>query len=140
MRMRKKKCTPKRLEMYKDFFIHPSAGLQDQYLGEHFFEVIRHAAAEAKRLGLHYWIYDEFDWPSGTAGGRIAENPMTHSSCFCRLKEKVGAGETVEISLPYLAYQVLVNASKIANTIRPTASSRATTGRRMAVRGPFALY
>lgn len=26
MRMRKKKCTPKRLEMYKDFFIHPQEG------------------------------------------------------------------------------------------------------------------
>jgi len=26
MRMRKKKCTPKRLEMYKDFFIHPKEG------------------------------------------------------------------------------------------------------------------
>lgn len=88
----------------KDFFIHPSAGLQDQYLGEHFFEVIRYVAKEAKRLGLHYWIYDEFDWPSGTAGGQISEKSVSHSYCFCRLKKKAGAGETVEISLPDKAY------------------------------------
>ena len=41
----------------RDFFIHPSDGTQSDYLGEHFFRMIRHAAAEAKRLGINYWIY-----------------------------------------------------------------------------------
>ena len=29
------------------------------------------AVAEAKRLGLHFWIYDEYNWPSGIAGGKV---------------------------------------------------------------------
>ena len=34
--------------------------------------LVAHAAAEARRLGLRLWLYDESDYPSGTAGGRAA--------------------------------------------------------------------
>ena len=55
----------------RDFFIHPSDGTQGDYLGEHFFSMIRHAADEARRLGINYWIYDEYNWPSGVAAGQV---------------------------------------------------------------------
>ena len=47
-----------------DYFIHPSDHTQGDYLGDYFFRMIRHAADEAKRLGNHFWIYDEYNWRS----------------------------------------------------------------------------
>ena len=38
------------------------------YLSEEYFDVYRTCIEEAKRLGLTLWIYDEFGFPSGTAG------------------------------------------------------------------------
>jgi len=37
------------------------------YLSEAYFDCYRLAVEEAKRLGLHVWLYDEYNWPSGTA-------------------------------------------------------------------------
>ena len=85
----------------RDFFIHPSDGTQGDYLGEHFFSMIRHAADEARRLGINYWIYDEYNWPSGVAAGQVlVEEPWTHSSCLSRIVKTVAAGESVCIELP----------------------------------------
>ncbi len=85
----------------QDFFIHPCDGTQGDYLGDHFFRMIRHAAAEAKRLGIHYWIYDEYNWPSGVAAGQVlVEEPWTHSSCLSRIVKTAAAGETLCIELP----------------------------------------
>ena len=84
-----------------DFFIHPSDNTQSDYLGEHFFAMIRYAVEVAKELGLNYWIYDEYNWPSGTAGGRVIYNsPQSRMSCLCRLSKAVRGGETVRIDLP----------------------------------------
>lgn len=60
-----------RQQNFINFFIHPAGGLTVTYLSDRFFELIKHAVAEAKRLGMKYWIYDEFDWPSGVAGGAL---------------------------------------------------------------------
>lgn len=88
----------------RDFFIHPSDGTQGDYLGEHFFRMIRHAADEAKRLGINYWIYDEYNWPSGVAAGQVlVDEPLTHSSCLSRIIQTVPAGETARIELPLQA-------------------------------------
>lgn len=57
------------------FFMHSRTGLETEYLGDHWFEMIRDCAAEAKTQGLEAWLYDEDRWPSGTAGGLVTENP-----------------------------------------------------------------
>lgn len=28
---------------------------------------------EAKKLGMQIWLYDEYNWPSGGAGGRVTD-------------------------------------------------------------------
>ena len=59
-----------------EFFVNHVWGAKDEYLGERFFEVVKHTVKEAKRLGMKYWIYDEFNWPSGSCKGRVPrENP-----------------------------------------------------------------
>jgi len=55
------------------FFIHPSSGCKVEYLSERYGQLIRHAVNEAKRLGMKYWIYDEFSYPSGHASGYLLE-------------------------------------------------------------------
>ncbi|MBQ4051415.1 MAG: hypothetical protein IJD13_07270, partial [Oscillospiraceae bacterium] len=85
----------------REFFIHPAVGSQGDYLGEYFFRMIRHAVKEAKRLGMKFWIYDEYNWPSGVAAGQVlTEAPWARSSCLCRMMRTAEPGETVAVELP----------------------------------------
>lgn len=54
-------------------FVHPRPGLMTPYLSEDWFELWRVTLAEAKRLGMNVWIYDENSYPSGFAGGLVPE-------------------------------------------------------------------
>lgn len=58
------------------FFIHARQGLSLPYLSHAWFERVRLAVEEAARLGLEAWLYDEFPYPSGIAGGLLtAQRP-----------------------------------------------------------------
>ncbi len=54
-------------------FIHPRPGLVIEYLSDEWFELWGFALAESKRLGMQCNIYDEDTYPSGYAGGHVAE-------------------------------------------------------------------
>ena len=85
----------------RDVFLHPTNGTRVDYLGPYFFRMVRHAAAEAKRLGLGYWIYDEYNWPSGIAAGQVLrDEPWTHQVCLYRYVRTARPGETVVFDLP----------------------------------------
>ena len=51
--------------------LHGRYGLEMPYIGETYLERIKLAVEEAEKLGLKTWIYDEMNWPSGTADGRV---------------------------------------------------------------------
>ena len=51
--------------------LHGRFGLEMPYVGEDYLDRIALAAEEAERLGLKTWIYDEMNWPSGTADKRV---------------------------------------------------------------------
>ncbi len=50
---------------------HGRYGLEMPYLSDRYLERIRLGVEEANRLGLAAWIYDEMNWPSGTADKRV---------------------------------------------------------------------
>ncbi|MEN6536404.1 MAG: glycosyl hydrolase [Bryobacteraceae bacterium] len=52
------------------------AGMPYEYLSDDFFQMMREAAEEAKRIGFDLWVYDELDWPSGNAAGKIGNVPV----------------------------------------------------------------
>jgi len=52
-------------------FLHPRTGLEIEYLSEKFFERIGIAIETCARLGLKAWLYDEYNWPSGPAAGKL---------------------------------------------------------------------
>ncbi|HYG72894.1 MAG TPA: glycosyl hydrolase [Actinomycetota bacterium] len=51
--------------------LHGRYGLEMPYVGDTYLERIRLAVDEANELGLATWIYDEMNWPSGTADKRV---------------------------------------------------------------------
>ena len=53
--------------------LHGRFGLETPYIGETYLERIALAVAEGERLGLDTWIYDEMNWPSGTADKRVLD-------------------------------------------------------------------
>ena len=51
--------------------LHGRYGLEPDYIGETYLDRIHFAVEEAEKLGLQTWIYDEMNWPSGTADQRV---------------------------------------------------------------------
>ena len=73
--------------------IHARYGLETPYLSEEWFDCISFAVTEGKRLGMRFWLYDENNWPSGYAGGRV----LNRNFDFCgkHIKAfKLKAGES----------------------------------------------
>ncbi len=60
------------------FVIHARCGLEVEYLSETWFARCGLVIEEAARLGMKLWIYDEDNWPSGYAGGRVLERDPNH--------------------------------------------------------------
>lgn len=57
------------------FFMHSRTGLETEYLGDEWFELINACADYAESIGLEAWLYDEDRWPSGLAGGIVSQHP-----------------------------------------------------------------
>jgi hypothetical protein len=70
-----------RAEGVEEFFIHPRQGLggvfgqteNDYYLSRDYFDKVGFVLERARELGMHVWLYDDLNWPSGYAGGRVLE-------------------------------------------------------------------
>lgn len=51
-------------------------GIEIDYLSDEWFDRIEVVTEYAKELGMKIWLYDEDNWPSGYAGGKVLEeNP-----------------------------------------------------------------
>jgi hypothetical protein len=64
------------LKEYKDkgipgLFIHGRFGENIGYLSETWFERVKYAVKKGKEIGLDIWVYDEMNWPSGTAERQV---------------------------------------------------------------------
>lgn len=56
--------------------LHPRLGLMTPYLSESWFAAIDACLDAAREMGITVWLYDEFPYPSGAAGGRVlSEHP-----------------------------------------------------------------
>jgi alpha-L-rhamnosidase len=53
--------------------LHGRFGLEVPYIGATYLDRIRLAVDEARKLGMKTWIYDEMNWPSGTADHQVVE-------------------------------------------------------------------
>lgn len=68
--LRRQICEMKRFSL-GGFVFHARAGLETPYLSEAWFRCVGICLDEAKKQGMRVWLYDEYGWPSGFAGGRL---------------------------------------------------------------------
>jgi hypothetical protein len=74
--------------------------LDPPYLSRRFFDFIKFTVAECARLGLHYWLYDEGGWPSGSAAGRVCRKNPGRFACKRLTAETVALEPNRAFQLP----------------------------------------
>jgi hypothetical protein len=85
------------LEAYRavgidQYLIYPRSGLEYEYLGDDWLQVCQWFCEHAQRLDMTLWLYDEYNWPSGSCRGRVpAENPAFESRQYAVYKNADGS-------------------------------------------------
>ena len=94
------------LETYKaagidQFLIYPRSGLELEYMGEEWLQACEWICKHAKRLDMAIWLYDEYNWPSGSCKNRVqATNPDYCYRIYAVYRNKDGACEWKIVSTP----------------------------------------
>ncbi len=70
--------------------IYPRSGCEVKYLSDDWFEIAGYFIDCAKKLDMDIWIYDEFNWPSGDAGGIVTANPDFRLRSICTSGDDFG--------------------------------------------------
>lgn len=70
-------------------YIHARFGINDHvpYLSEDWFERVKFTVEKAQEIGLQVWIFDEYNWPSGTAGQSIMQDKPKLTNRYLELVE-----------------------------------------------------
>ncbi len=76
----RKETVKEQLAIFKDMgfggvVIHPRDGLDTEYLGSEFMELVSYTARLCRENGLICWLYDDDRFPSGAADGLVTQNP-----------------------------------------------------------------
>jgi hypothetical protein len=83
------------------FFLHPRQGLTIPYLSEEWFSKVGVAVETAKKEGLSVWLYDEYPYPSGIAGGEVILcHPEYEATTLRCIRQGTDGGE-VHMDLPW---------------------------------------
>nr|MDO8079455.1 glycosyl hydrolase [Candidatus Freyarchaeota archaeon] len=98
-------------------FLHPRTGMDVEYLSQAFWDRIAYCIEACRKFGLKAWLYDEYNWPSGVAGGRILREHPEYAELYLDYKhEKAEMGKTVKIPVqgkPITAVAVSESGNKI---------------------------
>ena len=70
--------------------LYPRSGCELEYLSEEWFLTISHFIECAKEFNMSIWLYDDFNWPSGDAGGRVTKIPEYRLKSIQTKGEKIG--------------------------------------------------
>ncbi len=103
------------------FFMHSRVGLQTEYLGDKWFDMINTCADEAEKLGMEAWLYDEDRWPSGIAGGMVTKEPkyrLQYLSCLRIPAEEFTWNDTIQA-----AFSCNLKEMDFSNSMRITRES-----------------
>ena len=88
-----------RLKGVYECIVHARKGLEVPYLSDEWFRKIRVAAGHAAKTGMRLWIYDENNWPSGYAGGRVIEDDPDFAA-KCLSVEKIYPVMDKDVAVP----------------------------------------
>ena len=56
------------------FHMHSRSGMNTEYLGDEFMDMVKACNEKAKAEEMVTWLYDEDRWPSGAAGGIVTKD------------------------------------------------------------------
>ena len=53
--------------------LYPRSGCEIEYLSDEWFNTVENFINSAITLDMKIWLYDDFNWPSGDAGGKVSK-------------------------------------------------------------------
>ncbi|MBQ8759530.1 MAG: hypothetical protein IJZ20_07540 [Clostridia bacterium] len=65
-------------------FMHARAYLKTPYLGEDWWKAVSVCIDEGEKVGFYPWLYDEYAWPSGTAGSTFRHGAQEASRTLAK--------------------------------------------------------
>lgn len=70
-------------------YVHARFGTLENtgYLTDDWFDRLRFTVEKAREIGLQIWVYDEYNWPSGTAGKQVMEHDKNLTQRYLELVE-----------------------------------------------------
>jgi hypothetical protein len=70
-------------------YIHARFGVKEKigYLSEDWFDRVKFTVEKAQEIGLQIWVYDEYNWPSGTANNEIQKRDPDLTQKYLELIE-----------------------------------------------------
>jgi len=81
-----------------EVFIQPLFGLEVEYLSDKWWDKFNFAIKKAKELGMRIWLYDEYNWPSGTCGGfLLRDEPWVRNVVLISEILKIKRGESIDV-------------------------------------------
>jgi alpha-L-rhamnosidase len=84
------------------FFICPRQGLKVPYLSQEWFHKVKFAVETAKNFNMDVWLYDEYPYPSGIAGGEVTLlHPDAKHYTLVHKSETVQSNQTCSLELPW---------------------------------------
>ena len=75
--------------------LYPRTGLEYPYLSAEYFRMLRLYIIVGRRHGFRFWLYDEYNWPSGQCGGLVTR---TEEYCLKALR-RAEEGKTARIQV-----------------------------------------
>lgn len=86
----------------RGFLIHPRQGMQIPYFSSTYFDRVRTAVEAARERNMEVWLYDEFPYPSGAAGGEVFLGSEDYR-CRSLARETMDAegGELLDLRAPW---------------------------------------
>jgi len=69
-----------------EVMVHPRYGITIDYLSDEWFRTFDWCLKQAKARGMHIWIYDELNWPSGTAGTTVQADHLQYMSKYLSVR------------------------------------------------------
>ncbi|MCS7460776.1 glycosyl hydrolase [Paenibacillus doosanensis] len=83
-------------------FVCARQGLNIPYLSDVWFRKVKVAVEAAQARGLYIWLYDEYPYPSGIAGGEVTlEHPEAKHYTLAHHAQRAEGGERLSVELPW---------------------------------------
>ncbi len=95
-------------------FIHARRGLLVPYLSEAWFRRVAFTIQKAAEYGMRMWLYDEDNWPSGYAGGRVLKaDPDCRTKNLARVVVPIDGNLTIPEGKLVAATAVMADGSNV---------------------------